>query len=492
MHGEAYRGHIFWDELYIFPYLNTSIPELTRSLLLYRFRRLPEARHAAREAGYRGAMYPWQSGSDGREETQVMHLNPHSGRWLPDNTHLQRHVNAAIAYTVWDYYEATEDRDFLASHGAEMILEIAHFWSSLTTFSEEKDRYEIRGVVGPDEYHTRYPDRETHGLDNNAYTNVMAVWVLRRAMQALDLLAEDRRRELLEDLGIDQHELHRWDEISRRMFIPFHDGDVISQFEGYEKLEEFDWTGYRARYGDIQRLDRIVEAEGKSLAAYKAGKQADVLMLFYLFSHEALGEIFTRLGYALTPDTIERNIDYYSERTSHGSTLSRIVHSWVLARSDRAQSWRWFQYALKSDLTDIQGGTTREGIHLGAMAGTTDLFRRCFVGIHLHDDVLWVSPRLPEGLDDIRLRLRYRGHWIALRIAEGRLFLTFEDGWSRAARLGGRKRVSRKVGVHGEIHELRLGETREFPLDREEAVAEPSRGKRRARGRRGAGRPRSG
>ncbi len=260
LHGEAYRGHIFWDELYIFPYLNTSIPELTRSLLLYRFRRLPEARHAAREAGYRGAMYPWQSGSDGREETQVMHLNPRSGRWLPDNTHLQRHVNAAIAFTVWDYYEATEDRDFLASHGAEMILEIAHFWSSLTTFNEEKDRFEICGVVGPDEYHTRYPDRETHGLDNNAYTNVMAVWVLRCAMQALDLLAEDRRRELLEDLGIDQHELHRWDEISRRMFIPFHDGDVISQFEGYEKLEEFDWTGYRARYGDIQRLDRILEA----------------------------------------------------------------------------------------------------------------------------------------------------------------------------------------------------------------------------------------
>ncbi len=486
LHGEAYRGHIFWDELFIFPFLNMSMPALTRSLLLYRYRRLPEARHAAREVGYRGAMYPWQSASDGREETQIVHLNPRSGRWLPDNTHLQRHVNAAIAYTVWQYYLATEDRDFLTYHGAEMILDIARFWSSLATFNESKGRYEILGVVGPDEYHTRYPDREEHGLDNNAYTNVMAVWVLRCAIQVLDVLAEDRRMEILEDLAIEQPELRRWEEITRRMFVPFHDGDIISQFEGYEKLEEFDWAGYRAKHGDIQRLDRIVEAEGGSLARYKAGKQADVLMLFYLLSPVELADIFKRLGYALTPDAIARNIDYYSARTSHGSTLSRIVHSWVLASSDQAQSWRWFQYALKSDLTDIQGGTTREGIHLGAMAGTTDLFQRCFVGIELRNDVLWVDPRLPAGLDDVRLRLRYRGHWIAVRIQGGRLFLTFEDGWSRAARLAGRRRIHRKVGFQGKVYALRLGETREFKLPKRRSAAARSRGvRRRARSRRG-------
>jgi trehalose/maltose hydrolase-like predicted phosphorylase len=148
LHGEAYRGHIFWDELFVFPFLNLRFPELTRALLRYRHRRLPEARHAARAAGYQGAMYPWQSGSDGREETQRLHLNPKSGRWLPDKSHRQRHVNIAIAYNVWQYHQVTGDLAFLAAYGAEMLLEIARFWASIATYDHATDRYDIRGVMG--------------------------------------------------------------------------------------------------------------------------------------------------------------------------------------------------------------------------------------------------------------------------------------------------------------------------------------------------------
>ena len=133
LNGEAYRGHVFWDELYVYPFLNFRLPDITRALLMYRFRRLGQARAAARDAGYRGAMYPWQSGSDGKEETQVVHLNPLSGRWEPDLSHNQRHVNAAIFYNIWRYYEATEDLDFLREYGAEMMLEIARFWASIAT-----------------------------------------------------------------------------------------------------------------------------------------------------------------------------------------------------------------------------------------------------------------------------------------------------------------------------------------------------------------------
>jgi alpha,alpha-trehalase len=176
-HGEAYRGHIFWDELFIFPFLDLRIPEITRSLLMYRYRRLNEARAAAREAGYRGAMYPWQSGSNGREETQKIHLNPKSGRWIPDHSRHQRHVNAAVVHNICQYYQATEDMEFLSFYGAEMILEIARFWSSISTYNTDLDRYEILGVMGPDEYHEAYPGSDKPGLNNNAYTNVMAVWV---------------------------------------------------------------------------------------------------------------------------------------------------------------------------------------------------------------------------------------------------------------------------------------------------------------------------
>ncbi|MCH5374564.1 MAG: glycoside hydrolase family 65 protein, partial [Planctomycetes bacterium] len=149
LHGEAYRGHIFWDELFIFPFLNLSLPELTRELLMYRYRRLDEARHAAKEAGYGGAMFPWQSGSSGREESQEVHLNPRSGRWVPDNSRQQRHVNAAIAYNAWKYYEATGDTEFLSVFGAELIVEIARFWASLAKYVCCHDRYEIHHVMGP-------------------------------------------------------------------------------------------------------------------------------------------------------------------------------------------------------------------------------------------------------------------------------------------------------------------------------------------------------
>ena len=132
---------------------------MARSLLLYRYRRLDQARRAATAAGYAGAMFPWQSGSDGREETQTMHLNPLSGRWREDPSRLQRHVNAAIVASIWHYYQATGDIQFLRFYGAEMILEIARFWASMSTYNHSLDRYEIKGVMGPDEFHERYPDR---------------------------------------------------------------------------------------------------------------------------------------------------------------------------------------------------------------------------------------------------------------------------------------------------------------------------------------------
>jgi trehalose 6-phosphate phosphatase len=305
LHGEAYRGHVFWDELFVFPFLNLRFPELTRALLRYRYRRLPEARAAARAAGYQGAMYPWQSGNDGREETQRLHLNPRSGRWLPDRSHRQRHVNVAVAYNVWQYYQVTGDLAFLAAYGAEMLLEVARFWASIASYDHALDRYEIRGVMGPDEYHDAYPDRADGGLDNNAYTNVMAAWVLCRAL-SLDLLPEHCRAELSERLGLRTEELERWDGISRKLRVCFHDGDIISQFEGYGDLAELDWEGLRRRHGDIRRLDRILEAEGDSPNRYKASKQADVLMLFYLLSADELRGLLERLGYRLEPAAIAR------------------------------------------------------------------------------------------------------------------------------------------------------------------------------------------
>ncbi len=410
-HGEAYRGHIFWDELFIFPYLNLRIPYLTRSLILYRYRRLNRARFAARTQECSGALYPWQSGSNGREETQRFHLNPKSGRWLQDNTHLQRHVNNAIVYNIWQYYKTTGDQEFLSTYGAEMILEIARYLSGITTFNHDIDRYEILGVMGPDEYHDGYADSEAPGLNNNAYTNVMTVYALQTALKAIGALPPNRRHDLLENIGLEQAELYHWQDIIRKMRVVFHGDKIISQFEGYDQLLEFDWNAYRKKYGDIQRLDRILEAEGDTPNRYKVSKQADVLMLFYLFSAEKIQELFSLMGYSFDPESIPKNIEYYLKRSSHGSTLSNIVHSWVLSRSDRSRSREILCKALESDISDIQGGTTHEGIHLGAMAGTVDILQRCYTGLEFHDDILFINPSIPQGLTKLSMKIKYRGNW---------------------------------------------------------------------------------
>ncbi|MFE9773725.1 glycoside hydrolase family 65 protein [Streptomyces sp. NPDC005931] len=416
LHGEAYRGHVFWDELFVLPYLNLHFPEVSRALLRYRHRRLEQACSAARAIGRRGALYPWQSGSDGREETQRLHLNPRSGRWLPDHSHLQHHVASAIAYNVWQYGEASGDAEFLHTKGAEMLLQIARFWADSATWDDDLGRHRIRGVVGPDEYHDAYPGAATAGLDDNAYTNVTAAWVLTRTLELLRALPEPRRRELVERTGLDGGELEQWEDVSRTLYVPFHDG-VISQFEGYGDLAELDWATYRERYGDIRRLDRILEAEGDTVNRYKASKQADVLMLGYLFSPSELRGVLHRLGHRLDADTWQRTVDHYLARTSHGSTLSGLVHGWILARDRRAEAWTFCQEALRGDIADLQGGTTGEGIHLGAMAGTLDLVQRGLTGLETRADCLWLDPvPLPE-LSAYGFAIRYHGHWgVRLRL----------------------------------------------------------------------------
>ncbi|MES2094853.1 MAG: beta-phosphoglucomutase family hydrolase [Actinomycetota bacterium] len=416
LHGEGYRGHIFWDELFVYPMLTLRRPSLTRALLLYRYRRLAEARAAATAAGLKGAMFPWQSGSDGREETPTELFNTRSGTWMPDNSHRQRHVGLAVAYSVWQYYQATGDDEFLARYGAEMLVEVARLFVSLAVHDDRDDRFDIPGVMGPDEFHDGYPEAPGAGVVNNAYTNVLASWVLSKAIDCLERLQRHDGDRLRHRLRVRSDELLRWDHISRRLRVHFLDDGVISQFKGYNRLAEFDWDGYRRRYDNIGRLDLILQAEGDSTNSYRLSKQADALMLFYLFSAEELAAVFDRLGYPLPPDAIPRTIDFYLSRTSHGSTLSRLAHSWVLARGNREKSWSLFQQALDSDLSDSQGGSTREGIHLGAMAGTVDMIIRCYAGVETRDDALWLHPVLPVGLAGVSFDLSYRGQPITVEL----------------------------------------------------------------------------
>jgi trehalose/maltose hydrolase-like predicted phosphorylase len=464
LNGEAYRGHVFWDEIYALPFFNFRLPEITRGLLMYRYRRMGEARAAAREAGWRGAMFPWQSGSEGIEETQRVHLNPLSGHWEPDLSRNQRHVNAAIFYNVWRYVQTANDLEFLDRYGAEMMFEIARFWASIAHFNPERERYEIHGVMGPDEFHEKYPDAPEAGLRNNAYTNVMVAWLCDTVGKLPSLLPASSTQGLRARLGIGDDELARWQDMSRRMFVPFHGDGIISQFEGYDELKELDWDAYRAKYGNIQRLDRILRAEGDDPNRYKITKQADVVMLFYLFSDEELREVFGRLEYDYRPDTAARNVAYYDRRTSHGSTLSFVTHAGVLAALDPESSWERFLVALRSDVDDIQGGTTKEGIHMGVMAGTLDVLQRYYAGTHLRDEALYFDPRLPGELGGLSFPMQFRETPILVTLSRDRLTLAVHpEGVSRPIR----------AGILGDVRELCPGDEAVFELIRGVTASEP-------------------
>ena len=446
---------MFWDEIYAFPFFNVRLPEVTRGLLMYRYRRIGEARAAAREAGFRGAMFPWQSGSEGVEETQRVHLNPLSGRWEPDLSRNQRHVNAAIFFNIWNYFQATSDYAFLESYGAEMMLDIARFWASIAHFNSARERYEIHGVMGPDEFHEKYPGAQQGGLRNNAYTNVMVAWLCDIAAKLPSLLSASSAEGLRARLGIGDDELALWQDMSRRMFVPFDSGGIISQFEGWDELEELDWDAYRAKYENIQRLDRILRAEGDDPDRYKIAKQADTVMLFFLFSDEELREIFERLGYDYGSDTAARNIAYYDQRTSHGSTLSFVTHAGVLAALDPESSWERFLVALRSDVDDIQGGTTQEGIHMGVMAGTLEVVQRYYAGTQIRDGVLYFTPRLPSGLDGLSFPLQFRETPLLVTLGGGQLTVAVHpDGASHPIR----------AGIPGDVRELCPGDRAVFGL----------------------------
>ncbi|MGQ3201362.1 glycoside hydrolase family 65 protein [Microbacterium aurantiacum] len=421
LNGEGYRGHIFWDEMFVLPVLGQRNPEITRGLLDYRWRRLDAAREAARTEGNPGAQFPWQSGSDGREETPIQLYNPRSQRWMPDNSSRQRHVGLAVAFEAWQHVEATGDLQWLATRGAELMVEIGRYFSALARWESADDRFHIDGVMGPDEYHDGYPERPGEGLRDNTYTNVLAAWLFARLADARQLLQGHRWDDVADRLGVTDEEIQRWERLRARLAVPFHEDGIVSQFAGYDELAEFDWDGYRRRYGNIGRLDLILQAEGDATNRYKLSKQADVLMLVYLLGADGLVDQLAELGYDMTRDDLRRTLEYYTERTSHGSTLSRVVHASVWAGFDPAHSWDLFREALVADLDDTQGGTTRHGVHLGAMAGTADIVVRSFAGLTLRDGDLAFCPCLPDHLPGVSFTIRHRGHRISVTVTHAEL-----------------------------------------------------------------------
>ena len=454
LHGEAYDGHVFWDELFVYPFVTLRRPRLTPGLLAYRHRRLGAAKAAAEGDGHAGAMFPWQSGIAGDDVTPTRLFNPLNEQWMPDNSRLQRHVGLAIAFSAWQYYESTGDSQFLLHEGADLIVEIARFFASLAVYDPARDRYSIDHVMGPDEFHDGYVDRPGEGLRDNVYTNVMTAWVLRRAIATVDVLRRHPGRLAWMRLGVSPGELEEWERIALRLTVVFNDDGTLSQFDGYQDLDPIDLDAYRRRYDWIGRLDLILNAEHDTSNRYQVSKQPDALMLLYLLSAEELRELLAEMGYDLPPDAVVRTVERYSATSTYGSTLSNVVHSWLEARRDRARSWAFLGQTLRSDLDDIQRGTTREGVHIAAMAGSVDLVTRCYAGLEMRGDRLWFHPLLPAEISSIGFHLVYRDHALSVSVSQDQLRITSAEGQAAPIR----------VVVDGIESELATGQERRFAL----------------------------
>lgn len=422
LHGEAYRGHIFWDEIFILPFYIMHFPDTARQILLYRYHRLDAARAAAKAENYQGAMFPWQSGHDGTEQTQVLHLNPLSGQWDPDHSCRQRHVSLAIAYNVWLYWRNTLDDTFMTDYGLELLSEITLFWASQCQWDEHDNRYHISGVMGPDEFHEKYADSDEGGLKDNAYTNLMVAWLFN---EITSIYGHENFTQKLSQLGFDTNLLDKIDQIKTHLAITLNQDEIIEQFAGYFSLDDLDWDGYRQKYGNIYRMDRILRKENKSADDFKVAKQADTLMLFNNLDKTTIKSLIESLGYPLSENYAEKNLHYYLERTSHGSTLSRIVHAYLAEQIQLHDlSWQLYQEALYSDYNDIQGGTTAEGIHTGVMAATLNTTIMAYAGVDIRADILSIKPSLPKQLKGLAFTLTHHNILYHINITHKQISIT--------------------------------------------------------------------
>ncbi|GAW98576.1 glycoside hydrolase family 65 protein [Secundilactobacillus mixtipabuli] len=425
LHGEAYRGHVFWDEMFILPFYTLHYPELTKQLLMYRYRRLDAARAYAKQENYDGAMYPWQSGQTGDEQSQFLHLNPITHQWDPDNSRLQRHVSLAIAYNVINYTQVSGDHEFMDKYGLEMLLSIAKFWISATTYDAKEQRYSIAHVMGPDEFHENYPNADEPGLTNNTYTNIMVAWLFNYLVELQPQVPKKTFKSVQEKSEFDDSLFEKMTDISHKLKLDINKNGIMAQFEGYFDLPTLDFDAYRRKYGDISRMDRILKAEDKTPDAYQVAKQADTLMAYYVLNIKEVDHILNQLGYHMPKEYLTKNIQYYLNRTTHGSTLSRIVYSVLTEMDDNMdQSWSLFSQALFSDYYDIQGGTTAEGIHLGVMGATLMIETRNYGGVDSLGREINLHPNLPAEWHSISFKQFIRGHWYDFLITQSQIHVT--------------------------------------------------------------------
>ncbi len=390
--GFGYRGHIFHDtEIFMLPYFIYIHPTIARNLLLYRYHLLPGARAKAKQSGFEGAQYPWESTLDGNEATPETYIHPETGELIAVlHSKIELHITASIALATWQYWYVTGDDEFMQAYGAEMLLSMAQFWASRTEIHSEHGDYEINNVEGPDEWHEH--------VNNNAYTNYMAGWSIQTALDTLKWLhstTPSKARELEHQLDLTTKRLDRWRNVVARLRIPQDKHTrVFEEFDGFFQLEALDQEKYKGRTKSYQGILGMEEVQ-----QYQIVKQADVLMLLTVLNHK------------FDLQTKRANWEYYYPITDHdyGSSLTPALHTILaceLGLVDIAYS-----LFMKGALVDLENsrGNTPEGIHDACSGAVWQALVLGFAGLRLTDDGYTTSPHWPDGWTRLAFTFFHKG-----------------------------------------------------------------------------------
>lgn len=363
--GTGYAGHVFWDaDVFVLPAIASMSPAAARAMLEYRIRRLPQARSIARLRGLDGVRFPWESASIGVDVTPTS--GRANGEWVPIFTgQLEEHINADIAWAACHYAAWADDPAFLAGDGRPLVTETARYFASRAHMDDDGTAH-IRHVIGPDEYH--------EDVDDNAYTNILARWNLRRAAALEGTTPEAANWSRFADALVDGH-----DATTGRH----------EQFTGYYRLEPLTM----ADVGTPPLAADLLLGSARTSAA-QIIKQPDVLMAHHLLPAE------------LPAGSLAADLDFYLPRTAHGSSLSPAITAALLAKAGRPDdALRYLDIALRIDLDDLTG-MTGAGLHLATLAGVWQALLFGFAGVAVHDNAVTINPQLPRRWGSLNLRFR--------------------------------------------------------------------------------------
>ncbi len=427
--GEWYQGHVFWDtEIYMLPFFIHTQPQLAKAFLMYRYRRLQQAKNCALNQNYKGALWPWESAESGEDETPESWVN-FDGTVLPVyNSKREHHIASDVIYAIYRYYQATGDEDFMLHYGAEMVFETARFWASRVVPDEKSRSYEIREVIGPNEFQVC--------VDNNSYTNALARWMLRYAAGLFDRLQKKTHSQegqaVAERIGLTVEEVDTWREIAEGLVFLIGPDGLIEEFEGYFQRKNIIIRG-QDEHGMPVWPTEVALADVKETQLIKQG---DVVLLLYLLSDE------------FSLDTKRVNFEYYEPRTTHMSSLSITPYA-ILANElgYGEKAYRYLHHTTETDLENIHRNTER-GVHAAELGGAWQIVIHGFAGLRVKDEVLIINPVLYESWQSMRFRTWFRGRQIEF---------TISDGQAEASMVKGRKPVD--IEIRGQRKVLEPGQT---------------------------------